>query len=65
MMSAMPSQANISGQAARTAAIKASSAHAAPHAVKTWTEKAAMVRGLADFRTSRVGSIGVIPRRAA
>ena len=44
MISATPSQTNIFGQSALTAAINANSAQAAPQAVKTWTAKAA-VRG--------------------
>ena len=57
MISAMPSQTNIFGQSALTAAISANSAQAAPQAVKTWTAKAA-VRGETDFSGDSVGSIG-------
>ena len=45
MMSATPSHRNIRVQSAPTAATSASSAQAAPQAVKTWTAKAAPTRG--------------------
>ena len=52
----MPSQTNIFGQSALTAAISASSAQAAPQAVKTWTANAA-VRGELAFSGELVGPI--------
>ena len=52
----MPSQTNIFGQSALTAAINANSAQAAPQAVKMWTAKAA-VRGEMTFSGDSVGFI--------
>ena len=52
----MPSQTNIFGQSALTAAINAKSAQAAPQAVKTWTANAA-VRGAMAFSGDSVGSM--------
>jgi hypothetical protein len=56
MISAMPSQMNIFGQSAPTAAINANSAQAAPQAVKMWTANAA-VRGAVTFSGDSVGFI--------
>jgi hypothetical protein len=57
MKSAMPSQANICGQSARTAVKSASSAQPAPQAVKTCTAKAAVVAAV-SFLPGAVGPIG-------
>src|SRR5580692_6348717 len=57
MISAMPSQTNIFGQSAPTAAIRARSAQAAPQAVKMWTANAA-VRGAVAFSGDSVEFMG-------
>src|SRR5580693_7018992 len=57
MISAMPSQTNIFGQSALTAATNANSAQAAPQAVKTWTANAA-ARGGMVFSEDSVGFMG-------
>src|SRR5208282_1240072 len=57
MTRARPSHTNIRAHSARTAAVNANSAQAAPQAVKTWTAKAARMRGAAGFACASVGSI--------
>ncbi len=58
VVAATPSHTNMRAHSARTAAISANSAQAAPQAVKTWTAKAATMREAgAGFTGGSVGSI--------